>query len=264
MTDTPNTRYLAHLTWPEVAALDKQEGVVLLPVGAIEQHGPHLPTLTDTLIVTTMLETVLAHLPDEVPAWALPPVNYGKSNEHVGFPGTISLSAQTLTAMLHDIAAGVKAAGFRRLAFMNGHGGNVALLDAAARDIRAATGLMCFCLHPGLYVIPPFEITDEEQRFGLHAGELETSLVMAIAPELVHPERAVKHFPDFPQTETPLSFFGQASTAWLSRDWSPNGVFGDATLATPDKGHRLIAAAAERLTGLITAISRFEVAHGEA
>lgn len=259
-----DTRYLAHLTWPEIAALDKQQGVVILPVGAIEQHGPHLPTLTDTLLVTHVLELTLHSLPDDVPAWALPPVNYGKSNEHLGFPGTISLSAQTLNAVLHDIAASVKAAGFRRLAFINGHGGNMALLDAAARDIRAATGLMCFCLHPGLYATAPFEISADEQRYGLHAGEVETSLVLAIAPELAHPERAVKHFPDFPQTGTGLSFFGTASAAWLTRDWSETGVFGDATLATPEKGDLLLAAATERLVQLITAISSFEVANREA
>ena len=85
-------RYLAHLSWPEVAALDKRTGVVILPVGAIEQHGPHLPTITDSLLVTHVLDATLAALPDAVQAWALPALNYGKSNEHTGFPGTIKLS----------------------------------------------------------------------------------------------------------------------------------------------------------------------------
>ncbi|MEZ4861885.1 MAG: creatininase family protein [Caldilineaceae bacterium] len=261
MTLTRNPRNLSHLTWQEVAALDKQEGVVILPVGAIEQHGPHLPTLTDTLLVTHVLEATLRTLPDAVRAWVLPPVNYGKSNEHTGFPGTISLSAQTLGAVLHDIAASVKAAGFRRLAFINGHGGNSALLEMNARDIRAATGLMCFTLQPGLYISPPFEVTPQERRLGLHAGELETSLVLAIAPELVHMEKAVQHFVEFPANETALFLTGSAATAWLTRDWSPTGVFGDATLGTAEKGHALIAAATERLAQLITTISRFEVTH---
>ena len=263
MTDSRNTRYLAHLTWQEVAALDKQEGVVILPIGAIEQHGPHLPTLTDTLLVTHVLDETLKHLPHSVKAWALPALNYGKSNEHLNYPGTISLSAQTLSAVLHDIALSVRAAGFRRLAFANGHGGNMALLDATARDIRAATGLMCFCLHPGLYIAPPFEISPEEQRFGLHAGELETSLVLAIAPELAHMDKAVKHFPDFPQTDTPLFFVGRANAAWLTQDWSESGVFGDATLGTAEKGAQLIEAAVKQLGNLIRVISTFEVAHGE-
>lgn len=252
-------RNLTHYTWQEIAALDKQEGVVILPIGAIEQHGPHLPTITDTLQVTHVLDATLARLPEAVKAWSLPPLNYGKSNEHTGFPGTISLSASTLLAVLHDIADSVKAAGFRRLAFLNGHGGNMALLEVAARDIRVRTNLLCFCLQPGLFVNPPFPITPEEQRLGFHAGELETSLMLAIAPELVHMDKATRHFAPFPESTTPLFFFGAAATAWLSRDWSPTGVFGDATLGTAEKGQAIIDAAAERLAALITEISRFEL-----
>lgn len=259
MNPAQTTRHLAHLSWPQIDALDKREGVVILPIGAVEQHGPHLPTLTDTLIITRVLEATLAALPDTVRAWALPPLNYGKSNEHINFPGTVSLSAATLSAVLHDIAASVHRAGFRRLAFLNGHGGNVAVLDAAARDIRAATGLMCFCLQPALYTDPPFEISDDERRYGFHAGELETSLVLHIDPELVDMERAVRHFARFPDTGTPLFYFGGASTAWLSDDWSESGVFGDATLGTAEKGRALLAASAPKLAAIIGAISTFEV-----
>ncbi|MCX6048395.1 MAG: creatininase family protein [Chloroflexi bacterium] len=258
----PIERFLAHLSWMQIRDLPKDPGVVILPVGAVEQHGPHLPTLTDTLLVTQVLNHTLAHLPDEVQAWALPAVNYGKSNEHLGFPGTMSLSAATLTAVLHELAASVKQAGFRRLAFFNGHGGNVAVLDAAARDIRATLGLHTFCLHPALYCDPPFPTTPEEQRFGIHAGEIETSLVLALAPELVRMEQAVRHYPDFPSDVAPLFMFGQASAAWLTRDWSPTGVFGDATAASAEKGAALLATATAKLARLIAAISRFEVAHG--
>lgn len=253
-------RYLAHLAWPDIAALDKTEGVVILPIGAIEQHGPHLPTITDTLLVTRVLDATLAALPDAVRAWALPPLNYGKSNEHTGFPGTIKLSAATLLAVLHDIAQSVQEAGFRRLAFLNGHGGNSALLEMAARDIRAATGLLCFSLQPGVYVDPPFVISAKEQRLGFHAGELETSLVLALEPALVNMDKAVTHFAEFPDTGTDLFFFGKAATAWLSRDWSETGVFGDATQGTAEKGEALLAAAVVRLGKLIAEISRFEVA----
>ena len=258
----PKERFLAHLPWTEIRDLPKDPGVVILPVGAVEQHGPHLPVLTDTLLATQVLNRTLAQLPDEVQAWALPAVNYGKSNEHLGFPGTMTLSTATLTAVLHELATSVKQAGFRRLAFFNGHGGNVAVLDAAARDIRANTGLLTFCLHPSLYCQAPFPTTPEEQRFGIHAGEIETSLVLAVAPELVHMEQAVRHFPPFPQDVAPLFMFGTASAAWLSRDWSPTGVFGDATIATAEKGEALLNAATVRLGRLLADISRFEVAHG--
>ncbi len=255
-------RQLAHHTWSQVAALDKQQGVVILPIGAVEQHGHHLPLLTDTLIATRMLDAALALLPNDVNAWVLPSLPYSKSNEHTGFPGTISLSAQTLMAVLHDIARSLADAGFRRLAFVNGHGGNVALLEMTARDIRAATGLICFCLQPALFVEPPFPISAEERRLGFHGGELETSLVLAIAPELVDMDKAVRHYADFPETGTPLFFFAPASTAWLSRDWSADGIFGDATLGTAEKGDALIAAGGQKLADLIRVISTFETARG--
>ncbi|MBU6360863.1 MAG: creatininase family protein [Chloroflexi bacterium] len=253
------TRHLHHLSWTQIRDLPKNEGVVILPVGAIEQHGPHLPVWTDTLLVTEVLNQTLAALSAEVQAWALPPVTYGKSNEHTGFAGTFSLSAATLNAVLLDIAKGVAASGFRRLVFINGHGGNMAVLDAAARDIRAETGLMTFCLHPHLYVEPPFAISDNERRLGFHAGELETSLVLALTPDLVDMSQAPTHFAQFPVSAPPLFFFGAASAAWLSRDWSSTGVFGDATLGTAEKGQQLLAAAKVRLGQLIADISRFEI-----
>ncbi len=259
MAKSLQTRYLAHLSWPQVEALDKETGVVILPIGAVEQHGPHLPILTDTFIVTHLLEATLAVLPDEVQAWALPPLNYGKSNEHLNFPGTMSLSATTLIAVLHDLAASVVRAGFRRLAFLNGHGGNMAVLEATARDIRAATGLMCFCLQPGAGGETPFPLTAEEKQYGFHAGEVETSLILAIDSDLVEMDKAVQHFAHFPETGTALFYFGCASTAWLADDWSPSGVFGDATLGTAEKGRSVIETYAQNLAAIIAAISTFEV-----
>ncbi len=253
-------RQLTHHTWSTVAALDKTKGVVILAIGAVEQHGHHLPLLTDTLIVNRMLDAALDALPDEVAAWALPTLPYGNSNEHTGFPGTISLSAQTLMNVLHDIARSLAGAGFRRLAFLNGHGGNNALLEMMAREIRASTGLLCFCLQPALFMEPPFTISDEERRLGFHGGELETSLLLTIAPKLVDLEKAVRHYANFPETYTPLFFFGAAASAWLSRDWSENGIFGDATLGTAEKGDALIAASGVRLADLLRVISTFETA----
>ena len=123
------SRYFAHMTTADIAEINKKEGVVILPIGAVEQHGAHLPLLTDTLIASGGLDRALTQLPDDVNAWALPPMSYGKSNEHINFPGTITFSAETLMAVLRDIGASVARAGFRRLAFLNGHGGNTALLS---------------------------------------------------------------------------------------------------------------------------------------
>jgi creatinine amidohydrolase len=121
---------------------------------------------------------------------------------------------------------------------------------------------LTFCLHPGLYCDPPFAISDNERRYGIHAGEVETSLVLALAPELVAMEKAVQHFPNYPNVTAPLFLFGSASSAWLTRDWSPTGVFGDATIASAAKGEALLEVATQKLGKLIADISTFEVAHG--
>lgn len=251
-------RDLTALTWTDIAALDKRDGVVILPIGAIEQHGAHLPVRTDTAQVDAALNAALEQLPATVAAWRVPTLPYGKSTEHESFPGTLSLSAATLIAVMHDVARSVARAGFRRLAFLNGHGGNVAVIDAAARDIRAQTGLMTFCLHPSLFVDAPFEITADERRFGIHAGELETSLMLHVAPEQVQMTRAIKHIPTFPDATPALGLFGAAAAIWLTPDWSPTGVFGDATLGTADKGRAILDAGAAKLAALIADISTFE------
>ena len=253
------TRYLTHLTSPEIDALDKRDGVVILPIGAVEQHGAHLPVLTDTLIATSTLNATLAALPGEVKAWALPPMNYGKSNEHLNYPGTISLSADTLIAILHDIGASIARSGFRRLAFLNGHGGNMPLLNMVARDIRVATGLMCFNIHGFQLNEPPFAMSEKELTYGLHGGELETSLILATNPDLVKMDLAVTSYPDFPETDTPLFFFGPVNVAWLADDWSDTGIYGDATLGTAEKGEKLLAATVANLVKLFTVLSTFEI-----
>ena len=253
-------RNLAWMTSPEIRDLPKKDGVLLLPIGAIEQHGPHLPVITDTCQVTEVLSRTMESLPDHVLAWSLPAIPFGKSNEHTGFAGTFSLTAATLTALLFDVSRSARASGFRRLVFVNGHGGNMAILDAAARDIRAETGLMTFCIHPHVFVEAPFGITDAERRLGFHAGELETSLMLALAPHAVHMDQAVKNFAEYP-VDGPLFFFGNATSAWLTRDWSSSGVFGDATLGTSDKGKEILAAAIPRMAALIAAICTFEVTH---
>ena len=257
----PN-RYFAHLTTEQIKEIDKKEGVVILPIGAIEQHGPHLPLITDIMIASGALDLTLAQLPDNVQAWALPPMSYGKSNEHINFPGTITLSADTLSAVLRDIGASVARAGFRRFAFLNGHGGNTALLSSVARDIRVETGLMVFSINGIQYGKPPFEISEKEWTLGLHGGETETSLILALAPELVHMDKAVTTYPDFPETGTPLFLTGSVSAAWLADDWSDTGIYGNGTLGTAEKGQQMLAASVKNLTKLITVLSRFEVGNG--
>ncbi len=140
----PDARNFAYLNWKQVDALPRDKTLLVLPTAAIEQHGHHLPLATDTLISNLLLGRALELLPADLPIYALPTVCYGKSNEHIGFPGTMSMSAATYMAVLRDIGASVAAAGFKKLVLFNSHGGNSALNDVMARDLRAEFGLRTF------------------------------------------------------------------------------------------------------------------------
>jgi creatinine amidohydrolase len=142
----PDDRQFAYLNWKQVEALDKEATLLVLPTAAIEQHGHHLPLATDTLINNLLLGKAMEKLPKDAPVYALPPICYGKSNEHIGFPGTMSVSAATFMAVVRDLGASVKASGFKRLVLYNTHGGNTSLADVMARDLRAEFGLRTFYL----------------------------------------------------------------------------------------------------------------------
>ena len=143
----PDSRNFSYLNWKQVEALPKDSTLLVLPTAAIEQHGHHLPLATDTLINNLLLGKALEKLPVDLPVYALPPVCYGKSNEHIGFPGTLSVSAATFMAVVRDIGASLAASGFKKLVLYNTHGGNSSLVDVMARDLRAEFGLRTFALY---------------------------------------------------------------------------------------------------------------------
>ena len=252
-----DSRYLPDLSWMDVRDLSKTLGVVVLPIGAIEQHGPHLPTATDALLAEAITKLALERLPEDAKVWRLPVQSYGKSNEHLGFAGTISLRAETLMAVVMDIATSVAASGFRRLCFVNAHGGNSALLAMMAREIRVATGLMVFNTFTNAGAADPIEIPPLEAKYGIHANDWETSLMLFLAPDLVQMQKAVKHYPAL---EGGVGLTGGAAVAaWLTRDWSISGVFGDATVATAERGAARLEVSVVALAQVLEQISRFEV-----
>lgn len=230
---------------------DKAAAVLIQPVGSIEQHGPHLPLLVDAAIGSAVLAASLERLDDGVPAFALPPLYYGKSNEHLDFPGTISLSAGTLLAMLMEIGESLYRAGFRRLALFNAHGGNRQVVEIAARDIHVR--------HPDMWVFPLF-VWQSPIRPGpsggggidLHAGDDETSLMLAVMPEAVRMEAAVTEHPPAALTEGFPD--GGIPFAWSSRDLTASGVVGDAKAASAAKGRQILDLLAARMAQEIRAI----------
>ena len=258
----PDARNFAYLNWKQVEALPKDKTLLILPTAAIEQHGHHLPLATDTLINNLLLGRALALLPPELPIYALPPICYGKSNEHIGFPGTMSVSAATFMAVVRDLGASIAASGFKKLVLYNTHGGNTSLVDVLARDLRAEFGLRTFSLFgsPGA----TFEgVSKQERTYGFHAGEIETAFLLHATPELVHTEEYTSNYiarVDAPELLKPEG--SAANFAWLTKDIAPSGVMGDPSPATAENGERWSNEASARIAEALLAMYHFEPRHG--
>ncbi|MEA5447124.1 creatininase family protein [Leptolyngbya sp. CCNP1308] len=260
----PPHRYFPYLTWTEIEAMGDRENVVIVqPMGAIEQHGPHLPLAVDSVICTTVLGKALAQLDAAVPVYSLPPLYYGKSNEHWHFPGTITLSAETLLKIIHDVAESLYRAGFRKLVLLNAHGGQPQVLEIAARDLHQIHGdLMVFPLF--VWAVPNCAgtlLTPKEMELGIHAGDAETSLMLSILPDQVRMERATAEFPQNLPTESWLTMEGALPFAWVTRDLSASGVLGDPTVATAEKGDQLLSSLATSWATALEDIYRFRQPH---
>lgn len=257
-----DARNFAYLTWKQVDALPRDSTLLVLPTAAIEQHGHHLPLATDTLINNLLLGKALDRVPAQLPIYALPPVCYGKSNEHLGFPGTLSVSAQTFLAVVRDLGASIAAGGFKKLVLYNTHGGNTSLVDVLARDLRVEFGLRTFTLFgsPGA----AFEgVSQQERTYGFHAGEIETSFLLHATPQLVHPEAYTSNYIAHVDRPEPLKPEGSAANfAWMTRDIAPSGVMGNPSAASAQNGERWSNEAAARIAEILVAMHSFEPKHG--
>src|SRR5580765_2063209 len=257
----PASRYLPYMTSPEIAALPKEHAAVVLSVASVEQHGPHLPVITDSLVGQTVLAAALDRLGPHVQLWVVPPLCYGKSNEHRPFAGTLPLSAQTLAAVVREIAQSLARAGFRRLVLLNSHGGNPPVLDFIARDVHEETGMMLFSIMISRMGVEESVKDADEYAWGIHAGEGETSWVMAIAPELVHLDRAADlgEYPRMPDGVQHLAIRGPVGFSWLTAELNPAGVLGDPRGATAAQGEAYIEATVTKLVGVLEEIATFEM-----
>lgn len=233
------------------------ESIVVLPVGAIEQHGPHLPFNTDLVIATECANAVAERVGDELGLWLLEPLAFTKSNEHAGTPGTIWLGPQTLLDVLDNIGRSLATTPARKLAFLNGHGGNSALLNVACRELRLNYGLETFLLHPN---VPPDQggpSTQEELGMGIHGGLGETSLMLHLRPDLVRMDLAVRNVPEHLAANNHVRFGGTVTFGWLAHDFGPDGLIGDPTLASAERGAQSFETAVNRLTEAFREIKAF-------
>lgn len=223
---------------PEFGDSDPMRTIAILPTAAIEQHGPHLPVGTDTIIAEGMLSELRRTAPDDLDLRILPVQAVGKSNEHLYAKGTLTLSATTALAVWTDIGLSVARAGIRKIVIVNSHGGNTDINAILARELRVQAGMLAVKCAWGSFGCPDGVLTDQEWDLGLHGGDSETSLVLALAPDSVDMTRAR----DFTSTarETPVPPTGGISYGWIATDLNPAGVVGDASLATPDKGRAIL------------------------
>jgi creatinine amidohydrolase len=231
--------------------------ILVQPLGAIEQHGPHLPLSTDLVIAEAVAEAAVAEVGDEVDAWLLPPLAYTKSNEHAWSVGTIWLSATTLLAVLDDLGRSVARSPARRLVFMNGHGGNSTLVGTANRELRLNHGLMTFLTHPG---VPPDQggkSAEGEHGMGVHGGTDETSVMLHLAPHLCDMSKAERRIPDGLISNRYVRFGGRVSFGWLSNDFFDDGYIGDPTAATAQAGKELFEGSVTAFGEALREISAF-------
>jgi creatinine amidohydrolase len=253
-------RLLTELTAPEIATRLGPDSVLVLPTGAVEQHGPHLPVATDLIAAQGIAERAVDRFGAELDLWLLPPLAYTKSNEHAWSAGTFWLSAATLLAVLRDLGRCVAATPARRLAFLNGHGGNSALLQVAARDLRLEFGLRTFVLHPAVPADQGGESPAGELGMGVHGGLEETSLMLHLRPDLVDMAEAGRWVPEHLDGYRHVRFGGSVSFGWTSDDFGPSGVIGDATGATAERGERRAAAMVGYLGEALAEVARFDPA----
>ena len=229
-----------NLSWPEVKNISKDiRSTIIWPFGAVEQHGPHLPLATDSIFVDEIICEVLKLIPSNKPIKKLPTQYLGFSPEHKGFDGTISLSSKLITLMIKEVGIQLADMGFKRLILINAHGGQISLLNTAARELRS--------IAPNLSVFPCFLwsgvdglsrlLPKNEIKNGLHASLAETSLMMALKSELVGEERPCEGI----QSQIPegWSLEGNAPMAWLTEDLSKSGVIGDSKGSTIELGRSL-------------------------
>jgi creatinine amidohydrolase len=256
----PAKRFWAELKSSEFAALDPNSTLAVLPVAATEQHGPHLPVMTDTAIAEGMIKTVLARLPDGLDPLFLPIQTIGKSNEHLRSPGTITFSADNLIGNWVEIGEGVHRAGLRKLVIVSSHGGNTEVVGIVARELRVRLNMLVattqwrrFGLPAGLYT--PFDST-----YGIHAGDIETSVMLHFRADLVDMDKArlfSSKAAAMDNAYTHLRPAGLHGFGWIAQDLNPDGAVGDASIATADKGRLTAEHQADAFIALLQDVARF-------
>ncbi|HVV92058.1 MAG TPA: creatininase family protein [Hyphomicrobiales bacterium] len=248
------------MSWEEIHGADTSGWIAVLPVAAIEQHGPHLPLGVDRYIIRGYIDAALPLMAADLPVSFLPLQAVGKSDEHLHFPGTLTLAPETAIAAWTEIGESVARAGVRKLVLLNSHGGNVSVIDIVARNLRVRAGMLVVTASLHRFGYPEGLFTTAETAHGIHGGDIETSLMLAFRPDLVRAERTADFTPAslamaeryrWLSADRPFGF------GWMSQDLHPSGAIGDASLASREKGEAAAAHGARALVELLHDVRRF-------
>ncbi|MEO0635366.1 MAG: creatininase family protein [Pseudomonadota bacterium] len=255
--------YFAEMTSTDIAEASAhlEEWVAVLPVAATEQHGPHLPLGTDSFINQGLIGRFIAEHGEGLPATFLPVQTIGKSDEHAAFPGTLTLTADTAKAAWVQIGESLAASGIRRLILLNSHGGNSALLDQIALELRHAN-MLCVATSWSRLGDATSIFGETEKALGIHGGDIETSLMLALRPELVRMEAAEDFGSEqqsFVEEFKHLRAYGPHSFGWRMEDLNRYGVVGNALAATAEKGEALIASSINAFAELVADVQTFDL-----
>ena len=246
------TCYWENCTTRDLLDLHPERTVALLPVSAVEQHGPHLPLATDAIICDGLVRATMQRVQEGL--LVLPPMAIGHSLEHIAFAGTLSVAAEPLLASWLEIGRSVARTGLRKLIILNTHGGNIPLVQLAALRLRQELGMLVVRANYFSFGSPAGLFSEDELRHGIHGGEMETSLMLHLRPELVRQQaladfRALTHEMaarnEVLGPEKPIGF------GWMSQDLSEHGVCGNAARADAKRGEQLLAHQADKLVTLI-------------
>lgn len=248
------------LTSRDFHALDPEKTVVVLPIAATEQHGPHLSVGTDSIIAQGMCDTVKKKLPAHLDVLFMPVQTVGKSNEHLRDPGTVTLTAHTLISAWTEIGESVARAGLRKLVIVNSHGGNVEVQGIVARELRVRCQMLVAQTAWRRLGVPAGLFSEIENNYGIHGGDFETSVMLHFAPNRVDMSKAVDFVPNsirYAKEYKQLRVTGFTSMAWIAEDNHPEGVAGEAHLATAEKGRQAVEFQTDRFIELLDDVAKF-------
>lgn len=255
-------RFWIEMTWEDFRAGDPARWIAVLPVAAVEQHGSHLPTGVDGYIAEGYLARVLALLPETLPVTFLPLQWVGKSDEHVAFPGTLTLSGESALRGWAGIGESVHRAGVKKLVIVNSHGGNSAVLELVARELRVRLGMLVVTASWSRFGYPDALFTEVERTHGIHGGSIETSLMLAIRPDLVQLDKAADFKPETLAMEKEFRWLRAdrpAGFGWMAQDLNPAGALGDARAASKERGEAALEHGARSFIELLHDVDRFEL-----